>query len=120
MANELKGAAEVTFIKGNTSIDLGGAFSITITGTRYIKIRQEIGTNEEALDVGDLATLGHCIIINRDSTNFVEIRPATGIQDMLQIKAGNVAMFEFAAGVTAPFAIADTAAVEIEMLIVEI
>jgi hypothetical protein len=73
--------------------------------------KQIIGVAEEALQLGELsgATLGYAVFVNLDSVNFVEIRVATGSTKFIKLKPGEVACFRFGSGVTAPFAIADTA-----------
>lgn len=88
---------------------------------RFTHIKQTIGTSEEALQLGELsgATLGYAVFINRDATNFVELRVSTGSTKFVKVKPGEVSMFRFGSGVTAPFAIADTAAVSLEFKIWE-
>jgi len=120
MANELDLAGKMVYREGGVGADLSRGCRVSITGTQYLRTVQNIGTSEEALDVGSLDTLGYCMIINRDPTNFVEIRPGTGVQDMIKVSPGKFCIFEFADLVTAPYAIADTAACDIEILIIEV
>ena|SRR5688572_23455516 len=91
---------------------------VDVATKRYIHLKQNIGTSEEALILGDLSSLGYAIFVNRDTTNFVEIRTGTGGTKIVKLKAGEKACFRFGSGVTAPYAIADTAAVQLEYLIV--
>jgi hypothetical protein len=123
MAEELKIGTSFSYLKDGMSLSLAlSALAVDVAGDGAIHTRQNIGfAAEEALLVpADIATLGYCIVVNRDSTNFVEIRPGTGVQDMIVVRPGKFAVFEFAPGVTAPYAIADTAAVEIEFILLEL
>lgn len=111
----VKGAINKSLLHVATAIDLIGA------GARYHAGVQSIGTSEEALKLGDLSgnTLGFAMFRNLGTTNFVEIRVATATADLIKLKPGEIALFRFADGVTAPFAIGDTAASDLESLIIE-
>lgn len=88
----------------------------TITTKRYTRGKVSVATTETALDLGTLsAPFGLAMFINRDTTNYVEIRMATGAaNDHIRINAGEFALFRFGSDVTAPYAIANTAAVQLE------
>lgn len=120
MANELDVSGNLRFIKGNVDVELSRGNRLTITGTQYLKTVQNIGTSEEAIIVTGLDTLGYCMIINRDPTNFIEVRAGTGVQDLIKVSPGMFCIFEFADGVSAPYAIADTAACDVEIIIIEV
>ena len=77
---------------------------------------QTVGTSEEAILKGDVATPGYFIAVNLDSTNFVSIRAATGGTNMVKLMPGKVCVFMFAAA--DPFWIADTGACRVEYLLV--
>ena len=95
--------------------------SLTQTGDTFARYIQTVGTSEEALELGqDIGTLGLCMIRNLDATNFVSIKPATGAANTIKIRAGGFAIFEWGSGATAPFAIADTANVRCEILLLEL
>lgn len=120
MANEATVSVSLRFQKN--AIDVSATktgLSISVSGDNYTKIVQNIGTSEEALIFGDVAVPGLCVIKNLDATNYVEIRPATGVADLMRINPGEVCLFRFAADCTAPFAIANTGAVQIETLLIE-
>ena len=103
----------------NQSLTVGSTL-FTMTGDSALKYTQSIGTSEEALELGqDIGTLGWCMIKNLDATNFVSIRAGTGLGNFLRINAGEFALFRFGSGATAPFAIADTGAVLVEVLLIE-
>ena len=77
---------------------------------------QTVGITEEAILLGDVAVGGVWFVQNLDSTNFVEIRAGTGLTDLIKIKAGEWAIFRTSTDATAPFAIADTAPVQVRFL----
>lgn len=92
--------------------------SVDMTGDSYVRHIQTVGTSEEALELGqDIGTPGYVMIRNLDSTNFVSLRRATGEGNCIKILAGKFALFQWAA--SAPFAIADTSPVRIEVLLLE-
>ena len=90
---------------------------VDVAGDKVTRVIQEIGTDEEALDIGDITTPGYILIKNMDDTNFVEIRPGSGTADLIKLEAGEIALFRLA--LAGPYAIADTAACDIEMLLIE-
>ena len=114
MANELHISASFSYTKSSTSLSLStGGLQVTVSGTAALQNRQSVGTSEEALLMGDVTSPGYIILINRDATNYVEVRPATGAADLVRLNAGEVALFRLAADATAPYVIANTAAVEV-------
>jgi hypothetical protein len=119
MANELKLRFGADFAKGSAAVAMDvQTQNITITGTRYIRNVQTVGTGAEALLLGDLATVGYIIAHNLDATNFVEIGyDDTGFKNMVTLKAGEYAQFR--SSQAAPQARADTASVELEYTIFE-
>ena len=120
MANEITLKASLKFEKDSTNETLdAGTVQITVSGSQMLKHRQSVGTSEEAITLGDISAGGYVMAINRDSTNFVKIRSGTGATDLIRLKAGEVALFRLDTGATAPFAIADTAACEVEFFLIE-
>lgn len=79
---------------------------------------QNIGTSEEALNIsGDISTAGYAFFRNLDDTNFVSIRMGTGNPDVIKLDAGQFALVPLAAKDL--YAVADTAAVELEFMVLE-
>lgn len=118
MSNEMTLTGILKFLKGDSNVLFNkSGVLLDVSGDDYVLLTQEIGTSEEALDLGDITTPGYGLFYNRDSTNFVKIRAGTGATDCVKIPAGGIALFMFASA--APFAIADTAACVIEYLLVE-
>ena len=118
MANELTINASLAFSKGGRSVSTSvSALKLDVSGTDHIKLSQTIGTSAEAIDLGDITTPGYCLVKNLDDTNFVELRDGASGDDLVKVRAGGVALFELAT--TTPFGIADTAACECEITIIE-
>jgi hypothetical protein len=122
VANELSITIKASFAKGGTEVVFPDAakqsFQVTVSGSRFIQMRQSVGTSEEALDIGDIATGGYFIAVNRDATNYVEIRSGTGATDLVRLNAGEVCMFRMSADSSAPYAIANTASVDLEYILI--
>lgn len=123
MANEITVSCSIKVVKSSAKIDESLSFSglqFDMSGTEYMKRIQEVGTTEEALVMNaDSAVPGWGIYKNLDATNYVELRQGTGVADMVRMNAGEPAMFRLAADATAPFAIANTAAVRLLYMIFE-
>lgn len=121
MADEITISGSLRLVRSGVDIDLaeiGRQFDQS--GTKYVRLKQNIGIAEEALDKGDITTPGYCIAVNLDTTNFVSIRPATGAANTIRLDANRgFAIFKFGSGATAPYAIADTAACDIDYLLIE-
>jgi hypothetical protein len=119
MANELSITTTMAFIKGNYSQSfVPSAFSLTVSGTKYVKNVQNIGTTIEALSVGDMTTPGYLLAINRDATNYVELYAViTDTVPFAKLKAGEPCLIRL--GCTAPAAKANTASINLEYLIIE-
>jgi len=122
MANELTIGASLSFTKGDSSLSVArGGLRVDVAGNKFIHNIQNINTSEEAIVLGDAGAGGYVFLENMDSTNYVEIRPATGGgQALIRLLAGEIAMFRLAPGATAPFAQANTATVNLRVVIVQL
>lgn len=118
MANELTVSCSGRFSKSGREISKSySGIQIDVSGDKVTQLIQEIGTSEEALDIGDVGTAGYLLLKNLDDTNYVTIRPGAGETDLVKLKAGEVAMFRLA--LDGPYAIADTAACDVELTLIE-
>lgn len=118
MANELALSASLSFQKGADSASIGkSGVKVTVSGTEYTELIQNVGITEEALLLGDVATPGYIFIENLDDTNYVSIRSGTGGTNFVKIPAGGFALFMIESA--APFVIANTAPVRIRFLLIE-
>jgi len=120
MAKEASIVGNIHFVKGRMDVELGSSFRLTIAGTQYVKYNQNITqASEIALELGTLDSLGYAIIKNLDPTNFFTILTGTSGTVFAKVLPLGFALFHFGSGVTAPFALADTADCEAEILILE-
>lgn len=118
MADEAIVTVSLQFKKGNVDLTLSDAAKkFDVTGTRYMRTVQNVGTSEEALDMGDITDPGWAYFRNLDSSNYVEIAQATGANAFLRINAGESCCFRLIA--TAPFVTANSSAVDLEYMIVQ-
>jgi hypothetical protein len=118
MANELTLSASVRFSKGGISVSEGkSGVQLDVAGDDFVTKTQNVGTSEEALNLGDITTPGYVLMRNTDPTNFVSVRSGTGAANLIKIPAGGIALFMCEAA--APFVIANGAAVKIEYTMIE-
>ena len=80
--------------------------------------KMNVGTSEEAVALGEATAPGWAIFINRDTTNFIELRVATGGAKFAKLKAGECCLLRLGSGAQVPYAIADTAACQMEYCII--
>ena len=97
----------------------------TVATKKYIRHKMQVGTTEEAVALGEVTAPGYAIFINRDGTNFIELRVATGGAKFARLdadtagdKTGGFAILRLGSGAQAPYAIADTAACQMEYFII--
>ena len=78
MANELLITVKTRFIKGSTDNNLDTEdFAVTVAGEIGDVRKQVVGfAAEEVLDIGDAPVGSYVNIVNRDTTNFVQVRAA--------------------------------------------
>jgi hypothetical protein len=91
-------------------------FTDSITTKQFVHNKQNIGTTEEAIKLGELATIGWAFFKNLGST-VCEIRTGTGGTKIITLRAGGLALFYFGSGVTAPYAISTSSANQVEYVI---
>jgi len=117
MANELRISVSVAYGKGNASVSKSKSPSIDVTGNIFAHGVQNIGTTEEELTlISGMSTLGYVLLHNLDDTNFVEVGSVTG-ELGIKLNPDEIALFRTnGAGI---FAEADTAACDLEYLIIE-
>ncbi len=120
MANELTLNATLAYADAESADEVLQIADLAATAStlKYVKAKQNIGITEEAIGLGEVSSLGWGLFINRDSTNFIELRTGTGATKFAKLKHGEFAFFRFGSGITAPYAIADTGACQMEYIIV--
>lgn len=117
MANELTLSASLAYAKASYASSFSfGPLTFSVTGTNYVRFAQTVGITAGVLELGDVATPGFCLLVNRDPTNYVEIREGATGDDVVKLLPGEPALFRFAAA--APYAIANTAPCQVEGIII--
>ena len=121
MANEITVTIGINVSKGYLKHNLATTSQqLTLTGTHDYSNTQDIGTTEEALELGtNLGTPGVAYFTNTDTTNFVTIgvKPAATYYPLLKIKAGET--WPVRLDNVAFYAKADTATVKLKYYILE-
>jgi len=95
--------------------------SFAITGSNYKQQIQTIPTTAggTAIDVLGLTTPRWFAAINRDATNYVDIMTAVSGTAIIRLKAGEGCFLPLNSGITAIAALANTASVSLEVLVIE-
>ena len=123
MANEGTISAAMRFLKSGTDESLEkGSFQFDVGGTNFVRHRQTIGTGSEAIKLGEVAPGGYFIGINRgtDASDYIELRTVAGEAAFAQMFAGDMALFRYHVGVTAPVAIAVDGAMDLDYLLLDL
>lgn len=115
MANEFTINASLTFAKSSSGGGLSFSIFPTLAGSKFVHGRQAIGNSEEAIQLGEATGGGGWFIaINRDSTNNISIRQASGATEFCTLKPGEGCLLRFSTGTTAPYAISSAGTPELE------
>lgn len=120
MANEFKINVDIDYEDSEDSVESLGVTDVrkSISSKKYVRGKINVGTTEEAIPLGELTSLGRAVFVNRDATNYVEIRSATGAaNDVIRVDPLDCAYFRFGSDVTAPYIIANTGACQVEYII---
>lgn len=129
MANEISVTAALNYTNtangiASTLLQIGGstnnaAFSITGKNFTYLSKSFPTSAGGTAIPLGAVGTLGWCAIKNNDATNYIQVLTAASGTTFLRINAGEMALFRFDQGITAPAILANTASVLTEVLLLE-
>lgn len=124
MANELTVSLAVGYEDGDDVFILPvlSGLGIDCAGKKKFRSQQTIGFSvEEALGLGDMATLGIIWVWNTDRTNFLTIRTGSGAgKGCAKVLPGERWAWRLSGDVTAPYAIANTATVKLDYCIFEV
>lgn len=101
---------------------------LTLTDPRLLHSKQNVGTSQEAIELGDIdsASLGVMILVNRGSTYTIDVKTATSgtifarLYPQGSIAGLNWCCLQVGSGVTAPFVVANTGASEMEIFLLEL
>lgn len=118
MSNELTISLSLKFIKGDLTVSRSkSGLRIDVAGVRHYDSVQNIAISEEAITIpADVGVGGYMVLENLDGTNYVTIRPATGQTDLIKLLPGDMAMFRLTA--SAPCAVANTATVNMRVILI--
>lgn len=120
MASELTLSASVTYADNegaDESLSVADLLA-TVSAKRYTKLKQNVGTAEEAVVLGEVTAPGWAMFINRDASNFINLKVATSGAVFAKLKPGEFALLRLGSGAQAPFAQADTAACQLETILI--
>ena len=109
-------AISISYANASSGLSIPRALSDTVSISGLdsgILNLQNIGTVDETLDLGDVASNGYFFAVNRDPTNFISIGYTSGTY-FAKLKAGEGMIMRAGAGLTAFHAKADTAACDLE------
>lgn len=122
MANEVTISGSLVYEDAEGSeVSLQIEELLNSVGTKkFIRNKISVGTSEEAIPLGEVSSLGWAFFVNCDPSNYIEIRSATGSgNDIIKVLPSRSAgPFHFGSDVTAPYAVAPTAACLMDYLIV--
>lgn len=120
MANEITYSALLGFTKAGVSASKGTPnLTMTMTGVNYEEGTMQVPTTAggTAIPKGSVGTIGKMWVKNKDVTNFLTILNATSGSALIKVLPGSEETFYCAAA--APAALADTAIVEMDYLMIE-
>lgn len=120
MANEVTKNTNIQVSKSSAGIQIFRSFAdqADMAGNHFNWKIQTVGTSAEAVDIGDIGTVGQVVAFNQDGTNYVELSTASdGTGPLARIPAGK--HVSFYASTNTFYAKAHTASCLVEFLIVE-
>lgn len=117
MSAEINISTVLTFAKSGIAGGINLAFTPTWAGAKYNRTVQALSTVEEAINLGE-ATGGGGIaaLVNRDTTNNIHIRQASGVANFMTLLPGEGFVFRWSTAATAPFAIASAGTPSLEVI----
>jgi hypothetical protein len=93
--------------------------TLTMAGDQHLSNVQVVGTSWEAIQIGDVSTIGYVYARNQDATNFVQLALANdGSGIFAKLIAGDVAIFP--AQTATMYAKADTANCNVHFVVIEL
>lgn len=93
--------------------------TINVTTKIVTRLKQSVGTSEESIKLGEVATPGFVMLVNLDATNYIEVKTGTGGTVVGKMFPGECyGPVRLGSGMTAPFVIANTGACQMEVLVI--
>lgn len=127
MADEITIDATLSYSDSEKTSDalqlVDGDFSATTKLIAHLK--QSIATSETAIKLGAVSALGYAMFKNLDPTNYIDLKVATSGAIFARLDPdvdgdghGGIALLKMGSGAQVPYAIANTAACQMEVLII--
>lgn len=129
MASEITISASISYEDSKFSTNsLSVSDAVFSAATKLpAKFSQNIGTSEEAINLAGITAPAYAMFVNRDETNYVELKTGTGGTVFAKLRpdtnadgTGGLALLELGSGAQAPYAIANTAACDIDVFIISL
>jgi len=120
MAGELVVKASLEYRKSGIARSIAKEIARDVAGTIVFDNIQTVGTSEEAILLGDVGVGGYMLAVNLDTTNYVQLKSATGVTPHARLLAGDIALYRLDASATAPFAQANTGACDVQFFIIKL
>lgn len=119
MASEIQLTASLAYSDANGVTDELGVPTLTADVTTKVTSRaqQSIATSETVINLGGVSSVGWLILVNRDATNYVDIKTAASGTIFARLPPGGFCVLYLGSGVTAPVAVAHTAACVVDKFI---
>lgn len=120
MANEVTVSASLAYEDSEGSDILLAVSDLlaNVSSKKFAWMKQSVGLSEEAINLGEATAPGWAILVNRDETNFINLKVGTGGAIFCKMLAGEFALLRLGSGAQVPYAIADTAACQMEYAII--
>lgn len=124
MANEIQVSSTLSYAKTPVPLQslVVSNVNANVAGTNYTKISQTIPTSAggTALSLGGVSTPGWCMLVNRDSANYVDVLTAVSGTPFARMLPNEPFLLRFNPGITAPALQANTASVLVEGMVVAV
>lgn len=120
MSNEITLNASLAYSDSENTEDAVALVNLlaTVATKRITRVKQSIAITETAISLGGVSAPGWAMFVNRDETNFIELRVATSGAKFAKLKPGEFALLRLGSGAQVPYAISDTAACQLDLLLV--
>lgn len=120
MANELTIGMSLEYEKGLKTISKAiSNLPITVTGTVTKEGVQSVGSSEEAIDLGGVSAGGYCFLRNlsENGSAYLSVRQATSASDLIRMGPGEFCLFRLDDDATAPYVIASSGSIDMEIIL---
>ena len=112
----------------NTEASLSVADALFSVATKKVtRLKQNVAITEEAIQLGDVTAPAYAMFVNRDTTNFINLKVGTSGAIFAKLRPdvdgdgkGGVALLELGSGAQVPYAIADTGTCQMDVFIISL